>query len=150
MSTPRSIVRAALPPSVIKYQWNPIYNPNIYRNNGEALCQYCPGGKFDTLPVLISLALDPGMPSESYQTQCSAPVSVPTNIGPTWLSLWNYFHPTDASAFKDWQIPGSNSFAHIDISRTVPYSFPAPAPFTGGGNESITEKTMLDLNQPQQ
>jgi hypothetical protein len=132
--------------SVIRYQWKPIYNPNIYRNNAETLCQFCPGNKFDSSPVEVILGVDPGMPSESYQTQCSAGGQLPSTPGPSWLSMWDSFHVPEGNAIINWQIPGENSFAHKDISRSM--SFPPPAPF--GGSENITEKTMLDINQPQQ
>lgn len=145
-STTGSTLKVVPSGSVMRYQWKPIYNPNIYRNNGETLCQFCPGNKFDTSPVEVILGVDPGMPSESYQTQCSAGGQLPSTPGPSWLSMWDSFHEPEGNAIINWQIPGENSFAHKDISRSL--SFPPPAPFSG--NENITEKTTLDINQAQQ
>jgi hypothetical protein len=50
----------------------------------------------------------------------------------------------------DWQIPGPNSFAHKAFSFSKDYPIPAGPGFTGGGMGTITEKTVLDLNQPHQ
>jgi hypothetical protein len=133
-------------PSQIQYQFASKFIPTSVLFNGQQLAQFCP--VFTTNPVSVTLAIDPGMPTETINTQCSPGGAQPTPPESFWLAAWQYLHGNQ-NTITNWQIPGPNSFAHKDISSSKTLPFNPPAGITGTSQQVYTEKTTLDLNQPQ-
>jgi hypothetical protein len=134
-------------PSEIKYQFTPKYTATAVLKGNMKLAQFCP--VYTTAPVSVSVVVNPGMPTETTNIQCSLSGSHPPATTMDWLTGWNDIHSHfgDGNTIANWQIPGSSSFAHKDISRSTQQSVTS---FVGAIPGTITEKTTLDLNQPQQ
>jgi len=126
------------PNSEIKYQFTPKFQPQaVFGSNRQQLASFCPVN--DKSPVSVSLLLDPGMPKENLSNACSGFLDRPATPVSTseWQQTWTLFHPS-GTAIGGWQIPGANSFAHIEFSQSKADS-----------GRTLTEKTKLDLNQSQ-
>ncbi len=141
---------SVISPSQIQYQFTSRFNPASIMVNGQQFAQFCP--VYTTTPVSVSLTIDPGMPTESFSNVCSAPGQPPLPPETYWLASWDALNNANRgpAAITGWQIPGAGSFAHKDISltQTIPFT---PPPGTSGTSVTVyTEKTSLDLNQPQQ
>jgi hypothetical protein len=142
---------SVIAPSQIQYQFTSKFTPMAVLGDGKTtLAQFC--RVTTTTPVSVSLTLDPGMPTESFSTQCSAAGAPSLPPQTYWLAGWSFLHHTlnNQSTITGWQIPGPNSFAHKDITSTATVPFTLPPGTTGTSQQVYTEKTTLDLNQPQQ
>jgi hypothetical protein len=102
--------------SQAQYKFNPQYNPQAVTANGQQLCSFCP--VYKTTPVKVELWMDPGKPSESVLSKCSAgSMTISTNF---WWAGWVLNHQTDNGFITGWDLVNTPSiFAQKNISQTV-------------------------------
>ncbi len=118
--------------SEVKFTFEPHYDPAALTQGGQQLCSFCP--VFRKTPASVQLMLDPGRPTEKYETACGSAATPSTNA--FWQTAWQGYYKAGVDYLSNWNIastPDLTARKTISRSRQV------------GPTISTTEEAVFEL-----